>query len=144
MKEGKAFFKSRMKWVGLVGLVLSAFSLFVHFLLARFTEYGFSEYQSSITIFSWRPLFETSDLSRTVMCKVLCFQNLIFLDVFLAFKFWFFSFDMFYFLGIGCFSQKFFPLVVLVFCFWTGGFGFGVVWEFCLDPFWLLKLPWLV
>ncbi|XP_022771856.1 uncharacterized protein At1g04910-like isoform X1 [Durio zibethinus] len=65
MKEGKAFFKSRMKWVGLVGLVLSAFSLFVHFLLARFTEYGFSEYQSSITIFSWRPIFETSHLQRT-------------------------------------------------------------------------------
>ncbi|XP_021296822.1 uncharacterized protein At1g04910 isoform X1 [Herrania umbratica] len=65
MKEGKAFLKSRMKWVGLVGLVLSAFSLFVHFLLARFTEDGFSEYQSSVTVFSWRPIFETSDLSRT-------------------------------------------------------------------------------
>ncbi|XWS75630.1 hypothetical protein CRYUN_Cryun01aG0107500 [Craigia yunnanensis] len=65
MKEGKAFLKSRIKWVGLVGLVLSAFSLFVHFFLARFTEYGFSEYQSSITIFSWRPIFETSVLSRT-------------------------------------------------------------------------------
>ncbi|XVF71327.1 hypothetical protein PTKIN_Ptkin12aG0028200 [Pterospermum kingtungense] len=65
MKEGKGFLKSRMKWVGLVGLVLSAFSLFVHFLLARFTEYGFSEYQSSVTIFSWRPIFDTSDLSRT-------------------------------------------------------------------------------
>ncbi|XP_022728321.1 uncharacterized protein LOC111283910 isoform X3 [Durio zibethinus] len=65
MKEGKALLRSRMKWVGLVGLVLSAFSLFVHFLLARFTEDGFSEYQSSITIFSWRPIFEPSDISRT-------------------------------------------------------------------------------
>ncbi|MBA0560595.1 hypothetical protein Golob_017481 [Gossypium lobatum] len=65
MKEGKAFLKSKMKWVGLVGLVLSVFSLFVHFLLARFTEDGFSEYQSSITIFSWRPVFEATDLSRT-------------------------------------------------------------------------------
>ncbi|KAK8588609.1 hypothetical protein V6N13_087515 [Hibiscus sabdariffa] len=65
MKEGKAVLKSKMKWIGLVGLVLSAFSLFVHFLLARFTEDGFSEYQSSITVFSWRPIFETSDLSRT-------------------------------------------------------------------------------
>ncbi|KAK8694354.1 hypothetical protein V6N13_071908 [Hibiscus sabdariffa] len=65
MKEGKAVLKSKMKCIGLVGLVLSAFSLFLHFLLARFTEHGFSDYQSSITIFSWRPIFETSDLSRT-------------------------------------------------------------------------------
>lgn len=49
------FFKSRMKWVGLVGLFLSAISLFVHFLLARFTFGGISEYQSTITIFSRRP-----------------------------------------------------------------------------------------
>uniref|UniRef100_A0A2P2K2F3 Uncharacterized protein At1g04910 isoform X1 n=1 Tax=Rhizophora mucronata TaxID=61149 RepID=A0A2P2K2F3_RHIMU len=63
--EGKIIMKSKMKWVGLVGLVLSAFSLFVHFLLARFSEEGISEYyQSSITIFSWRPVFENADLAR--------------------------------------------------------------------------------
>ncbi|KAK9272340.1 hypothetical protein L1049_002711 [Liquidambar formosana] len=63
--EGKMVFKSKMKWVALFGLVLSALSLFTHFLLARFTEEGTSEYQSSITIFSWRPIFENADLPRT-------------------------------------------------------------------------------
>lgn len=64
--EGKTvMMKSRLKWVGLVGLVLSALSLFVHFLLARFTEDGFSEYQTSITIFSWRPIFENVDIPTT-------------------------------------------------------------------------------
>ncbi|XP_028085148.1 O-fucosyltransferase 27 [Camellia sinensis] len=61
--EGKMVFKSKLKWVGLVGLVLSAFSIFTHFLLARYTEQGISEFQASITIFSWRPLFENADLS---------------------------------------------------------------------------------
>ncbi|KAJ9147472.1 hypothetical protein P3X46_029630 [Hevea brasiliensis] len=64
-EEGKMVLKSKMKWVGLVGLVLSAFSLFVHFLLARFTEEGIAEYQSSITIFSWRPIFENAELAKT-------------------------------------------------------------------------------
>lgn len=54
--------KSRMKWVGLFGLILSAFSLFTHFLLARYTGKGITEYQDSITIFSWRPIFENADL----------------------------------------------------------------------------------
>ncbi|XP_012088106.1 O-fucosyltransferase 27 isoform X1 [Jatropha curcas] len=63
--EGKMVMKSKLKWVGLVGLVLSAFSLFVHFLLARFTEEGIAEYQSSITIFSWRPIFENAELDKT-------------------------------------------------------------------------------
>lgn len=63
--EGKMAFKikSRMKWVGLAGLVLSTFSIFIHFLLARCTDGGVSDYQSSITIFSWRPVFENADLS---------------------------------------------------------------------------------
>ncbi|KAF7129804.1 hypothetical protein RHSIM_Rhsim10G0059900 [Rhododendron simsii] len=62
--EGKmGFFKSKMKWVGLLGIFLSVFSLFTHFLLARYTEGGVSQYQASITIFSWRPIFENSDLS---------------------------------------------------------------------------------
>ncbi|KAF8399221.1 hypothetical protein HHK36_015086 [Tetracentron sinense] len=59
------FFKSKMKWVALVGLVLSAFSLFTHFLLARYTGESISEYHSSITIFSWRPIFKNADLFRT-------------------------------------------------------------------------------
>lgn len=57
-------FKSRMKWVGLVGLVLSTFSILTHFLLAGRTEDGISEFQSSITIFSWRPIFGNADLPR--------------------------------------------------------------------------------
>ncbi|XP_073123999.1 O-fucosyltransferase 27 [Henckelia pumila] len=62
--EKGVFFKSRLKWVGLIGLVLSAVSLFAHFLLARYT-YGFaaSDYQSSITIFSWRPILENAGFS---------------------------------------------------------------------------------
>ncbi|CAK9155966.1 unnamed protein product [Ilex paraguariensis] len=63
--EGKMVFKSKLKWVGLVGLVLSAFSLFTHFLLARYTDEGISNYKSSVTIFSWRPIFENADLSTT-------------------------------------------------------------------------------
>ncbi|KAJ6926736.1 O-fucosyltransferase 27-like [Populus alba x Populus x berolinensis] len=62
--ERKTMIKSKMKWVGLVGLVLSAFSLFVHFLLARFTEEGITDYQSSVTIFSWRPVFENPDFAK--------------------------------------------------------------------------------
>ncbi|XP_054801563.1 O-fucosyltransferase 27 [Prosopis cineraria] len=61
--KGEAKMNSKMKWIGLVGLVLSAFSIFVHFLLARFTEDGIADYQSSITVFSWRPIFENPDFS---------------------------------------------------------------------------------
>ncbi|XP_051118964.1 O-fucosyltransferase 27 [Andrographis paniculata] len=62
--DGKAVvFKSKLKWVGLFGLVLSAFSLFTHFLLARYTDgFAVSEYKSSITFFSWRPIFDGADL----------------------------------------------------------------------------------
>ncbi|KAL3624100.1 O-fucosyltransferase 27 [Castilleja foliolosa] len=65
--EGKAVvFKSKLKWVGLFGLVLSAFSLFTHFLLARYSDgFAASEYKSSITIFSWRPIFENVDFSAS-------------------------------------------------------------------------------
>ncbi|XP_004304190.1 PREDICTED: uncharacterized protein At1g04910 [Fragaria vesca subsp. vesca] len=63
--EGKMVLKSKMKWVGLVGLVLSAISLFVHFLLARFTEEGFSEFHSSITIFPRRAIGESLNFSKT-------------------------------------------------------------------------------
>lgn len=67
--EGKMVFKSKMKWVGLVGLVLSVVSLFVHFLLARFTEEGTSDYQSTITLFPRRSFGE--DLSSIVSVAVL-------------------------------------------------------------------------
>ncbi|XP_041007607.1 O-fucosyltransferase 27-like isoform X1 [Juglans microcarpa x Juglans regia] len=63
--QGKMFLNSRLKWIGLFGLLLSAFSLFIHFLLARFTEGGIIEYQSSITVFSWRPIFESANFPRT-------------------------------------------------------------------------------
>ena len=66
--EGKMVLNSRMKWVGLVGLVLSAFSLFIHFLLARFSAEAIVDYQSSITLFSWRPIFESPLFPITVMC----------------------------------------------------------------------------
>lgn len=72
--KGMGGIKTRMKWIGLVGLFLSVFSLFTHFLLARYTDYGgYSEsdyhfqqhqQQASITVFSWRPVFENSDLPR--------------------------------------------------------------------------------
>lgn len=67
--EGKMVLKSKMKWVGLVGLVLSAISLFVHFLLARFTEEGFSEFHSSITIFPRRAIGESLNFSKTVIAR---------------------------------------------------------------------------
>lgn len=59
---GKMIIKSKLKWVGLVGLVLSALSLFTHFLLARYsyTNDSITEYQA-ITIFSWRPIFVNAD-----------------------------------------------------------------------------------
>lgn len=67
--EAKAvLFKSKLKWVGLFGLVLSAFSLFTHFLLARYSVgVTVSEYKSSITIFSWRPIVEIANFPTAVM-----------------------------------------------------------------------------
>ncbi|GAB2238134.1 hypothetical protein Droror1_Dr00016036 [Drosera rotundifolia] len=62
--EGKMVMKKKMKLFGLMGLCLSALSISVHFLLARYTDCGLSEYQSSVTIFSWRPI-ENADLQRT-------------------------------------------------------------------------------
>ncbi|KAM7520612.1 hypothetical protein LguiB_019574 [Lonicera macranthoides] len=58
--EGKmVLFKSKMKWIGLLGLVLSAFSLFTHFLLAHYTDHHSTILSpDSITIFSWRPIFD--------------------------------------------------------------------------------------
>uniref|UniRef100_A0A7N0T8H2 O-fucosyltransferase family protein n=1 Tax=Kalanchoe fedtschenkoi TaxID=63787 RepID=A0A7N0T8H2_KALFE len=62
--EGRMAFKSRLKWVGLLGLCLSVLSLFTHFLLAR---YGISSdfHSSTITIFSWRPIFDHHPLLPT-------------------------------------------------------------------------------
>ncbi|KAJ4973999.1 hypothetical protein NE237_007173 [Protea cynaroides] len=57
--------KSKMKWVALVGLVLSIFSLCAHFLLALYTGKSISVYETSIRIFTWRPIFENADLSRS-------------------------------------------------------------------------------
>lgn len=82
--EGKMAMRSKIKWVGLVGLVLSAFSLFVHFLLARFTEEGIAEYQSSITIFSWRPIFENNvDFAKTVLSTLPSCLSMLFKYLFL-------------------------------------------------------------
>lgn len=67
---GKMVIKSKLKWVGLVGLVLSALSLVTHFHLARYSSYTdeplTTEYHQAITtIFSWRPIFENADLYPT-------------------------------------------------------------------------------
>lgn len=80
---GKMVIKSKLKWVGLVGLVLSALSLFTHFLLARYSSYtdeGLTEYQA-ITIFSWRPVFEINapDLNPTVISLISHFPRSCFL-----------------------------------------------------------------
>ncbi|GMH20637.1 hypothetical protein Nepgr_022478 [Nepenthes gracilis] len=63
--EAKMVMTSRMKLFGLLGLFLSAFSLSIHFLLAKYTENGIFEKQSSVTVFSWRPIFENADLPRS-------------------------------------------------------------------------------
>lgn len=66
--EGKTMVSKKMKWVGLVGLVVSALSLVTHFLLARHTYGGaVSEFRSSVTIFSWRPIFDNADLPTAVI-----------------------------------------------------------------------------
>ncbi|KAI3708155.1 hypothetical protein L2E82_37254 [Cichorium intybus] len=82
---GKMIIKSKLKWVGLVGLVLSVLSLFTHFLLARYsyTNDSITEYQA-ITIFSWRPIFENADLSSTVILLNTLFQDLILYSSFIA------------------------------------------------------------
>ncbi|KAK4759661.1 hypothetical protein SAY87_022792 [Trapa incisa] len=64
--EGKAGMKSKLKWVGLTGLLLSSLSISVHFFLAMFTEHGISDYQTSVTFFSWLPIIESaSNIPKT-------------------------------------------------------------------------------
>ena len=82
--------KSKIKWVGLVGIVLSAFSIFIHFLLARFTQLSVSDYQSSITIFSWRPIFDKPDFPTNVI------KDLDFLITFCTPHFFVFDLVMYY------------------------------------------------
>ncbi|KAL5723337.1 O-fucosyltransferase 27 [Ranunculus cassubicifolius] len=66
IEKKNMFFKSKLKWVALLGLILSAASLFTHFLLARYTGKSIDGYQAFVTIFSWRPIFENNaDLSST-------------------------------------------------------------------------------
>ncbi|KAI3962307.1 hypothetical protein MKW92_052630 [Papaver armeniacum] len=55
--------KSKLKVFALIGLILSVISLFTHFLLARYTGQSFDGYQASLTIFSWRPIFQNLDLA---------------------------------------------------------------------------------
>eukprot|EP00268_Persea_americana_P007033 TRINITY_DN12586_c0_g1_i4.p2 TRINITY_DN12586_c0_g1~~TRINITY_DN12586_c0_g1_i4.p2 ORF type:complete len:104 (-),score=22.75 TRINITY_DN12586_c0_g1_i4:278-589(-) len=62
---GKMVFKSKLRWVALVGLVLSSLSLFSHFLLAEYTGESIVGGQSLITIFSWRPRFENTEVPKT-------------------------------------------------------------------------------
>lgn len=79
--EGKVFLKSRMKWIGLLGLVLSVFSLIVHFLLAGFTDDSISDYSIPITIFSWRPVFDNPRFARHVYISLSLFPFIWFHSV---------------------------------------------------------------
>ncbi|RAL40822.1 hypothetical protein DM860_008520 [Cuscuta australis] len=70
LEGGKSMVSKKMKWAGLVGLLVSAFSLLSHFLLARRTHGGggggpVSEFQSSLTLLSWMPVFDNADLLKT-------------------------------------------------------------------------------
>lgn len=61
--------KGRMKWVGLMVLSLASFSLFTHFLIARYSEQQHSRFNpspssNSVPIFAWRPVFGSADLPR--------------------------------------------------------------------------------
>lgn len=119
---------SRLKWVGLVGLVLSAISLFFHFFLARFTEDGYIEYQSSIIVFSWRPIFENANFPRTVMCKYTYLPRSI-----LSFTFFFLSSSFtplsLYFLNMVFNQLDYFS--ILFFCFWVPEFLLlGCLWDY--------------
>ncbi|KAK4798833.1 hypothetical protein SAY86_031159 [Trapa natans] len=58
--EGKTGMKSKLKWVALAGLLLSFLSISIHFFLAMFTDHGFSDYQASVTFFSWQPIIESA------------------------------------------------------------------------------------
>ncbi|KAL8171511.1 hypothetical protein V2J09_023315 [Rumex salicifolius] len=48
---GKVGMMTRTKWVGLVGVFLSVFSLSTHFLLAKYTDYGGNSEISPVTVF---------------------------------------------------------------------------------------------
>ncbi|KAK9114857.1 hypothetical protein Syun_021654 [Stephania yunnanensis] len=65
--EEKMFLKSRLKWVALVGLLLSLLSLSTYLLLAVYTGRRVFAYHTSITIFSWRPIFGNAHLFMTVL-----------------------------------------------------------------------------
>ncbi|KAL4185678.1 hypothetical protein AMTRI_Chr10g231900 [Amborella trichopoda] len=58
-------FKSRIKWAGLVGLVLSVFSLLTHLILARYSGRYLVQNAAAITIFRWKPIFSNVDLRPT-------------------------------------------------------------------------------
>ncbi|XP_068664480.1 O-fucosyltransferase 27-like isoform X2 [Aristolochia californica] len=62
----RKFVKSKLKWVALFGVVLSTVSLFFHFLLAVYTGKSVYEYQTSITLFRWKPVPENAGYLRTV------------------------------------------------------------------------------
>lgn len=98
-----------MKWVGLLGLVLSAFSIFIHFLLARFTQMGVAEYESSVTIFSWRPVFEKpippTNVKSSIHTKISPFYP---------------NFKCFFFLSLHCFGNPLYSGGVFV----VQNFGF--------------------
>lgn len=107
--KGEVKMKSKMKWVGLFGLVLSAFSIFIHFLLARFTQMGVADYESSVTIFSWRPIFEKpippTNVKSSIHTKISPFYP---------------NFKCFFFLSLHCFGNPLYSGGVFV----VQNFGF--------------------
>ncbi|KAG9448619.1 hypothetical protein H6P81_008584 [Aristolochia fimbriata] len=56
----RKFVNSKLKWLALFGVVLSAGSLFAHFVLAMRTGTSVAEYTTSITVFSWRPVSDNA------------------------------------------------------------------------------------
>jgi hypothetical protein len=130
-EEGKMVLNSRLKWVGLVGLVLSAISLFIHFLLARFTEDGYTEYQSSIIVFSWRPIFGNANFPRTVMRKYLPtkINSFFLLSSFTPLSFCFERSHGIHAFWMWCLTSLI--IVHLVFCCWVPEFLLlGCLWEY--------------
>lgn len=59
-------FKSKFRWIVLVGLVLSVLSLATHFILANYSSADLVQYTPILTIFNWRPVVESEEFHHRV------------------------------------------------------------------------------